>query len=69
MPEACNSDLPEHAATIGLNPPSAPGVFPTTFYATCGCGKRVLDSGTQDEAEAALDTHRTQSSTPEEGDQ
>jgi hypothetical protein len=69
MSEACTSDLMEHAATIGLNPPTTPGGFPTTFYATCGCGERVLDSGTQDEADAALTAHRAQSPTSEEGDE
>lgn len=69
MPEACNGELMEHAATIGLNAPTSPGSFPTSFYARCGCGHLALESGTQDEAEAALHAHRTQSPTPEEGDQ
>ena len=69
MSEACSSDLIEHAATIGLNPPTSPGGFPTTFYARCGCGHLALASGTEDEAVAALATHRAQSPTPEEGDQ
>lgn len=54
MPEACNSDLLEHAATIGLNPDM-------TFHAICGCGKRALESGTQDEASSALEAHRAES--------
>lgn len=58
-----------YAADIGLNPPTSPGSYPTTFYARCGCGHLALASGTQDEAVAALDTHRTQSPTPEEDDQ
>lgn len=55
MPEACNSDLMEHAATIGLNQDKS-------FYARCGCGQLVCESAaTQDEAQAVLEAHRTES--------
>lgn len=55
MPEACNSDLVEYAATIGVNYPDQ------TFYARCGCGLLVLESGTQDEAVSVLEAHRAES--------
>lgn len=39
------------------------------WRSTCGCGQVTCESGSYDDAMAALDTHRPQSPTPEEGGQ
>ena len=51
--------------------PAEIGTNPTTmaFFARCGCGETVLESGTYDEAVQALADHRPDPATPEEDDQ
>lgn len=50
----------DRPASIGTNPDG-------TWYARCGCQEVVLESGTYEEATAALGQHRGDPPTSEEG--